>query len=362
MVMQKKKVLIVGGGNGGRKLFDLFTGKEWIDVVGVVDPRQDAPAIRAAIEKGVPVSRDYDKYISQAKDEVVIDVTGNPNVSHDLMAKLPESCELVGGTSARLFWYLVDELEKKEADLIQAKQDSDTANKAKSEFLSNMSHELRTPLNAVLGFSELLLQESFGPLIEKQKEYVKDIYDSGKHLLSLINDVLDLSKIEAGKMELILTQFDAPGFIGNCIALLREKAVKHDLKINLNIEDGIGAIKADERKVKQVLFNLLSNAVKFTPDGGQIDIQVSMESSDKMKFSVTDTGIGIKPEDRKKVFKSFSQIDNSRTRHYAGTGLGLALSKKIVELHGGEIFFESAGENKGTSFTFTIRLREIDQG
>jgi signal transduction histidine kinase/putative methionine-R-sulfoxide reductase with GAF domain len=228
----------------------------------------------------------------------------------------------------------------------------ETANRHKSEFLANMSHELRTPLNAIIGFSEVLLERLFGEINEKQDDYLKDIHSSGKHLLQLINDILDLSKVEAGRMELEPSTFDLPNAIANAMTLIRERAQKHEIALSQDVGVGLGEIVADERKFKQILLNLLSNAVKFTPDGGRIDVKASRDG-DNVVVAVHDTGIGIAPEDQEAVFEEFRQVGRNYTNKQEGTGLGLALTRKFVELHGGRIWLESE-PGKGSVFTFTI--------
>jgi signal transduction histidine kinase len=228
----------------------------------------------------------------------------------------------------------------------------ETANKHKSEFLANMSHELRTPLNAIIGFSEVLIERLFGELNAKQDDYLKDIHASGKHLLQLINDILDLSKVEAGRMELDLATFDVPAAIANAMTLIRERAQRHDIALALDADPQLGEIVADERKFKQILLNLLTNAVKFTPDGGQIKV-AARRSADELTVAVHDTGIGIAPEDQQAVFEEFRQVGRSYTNKQEGTGLGLTLTRKFVELHGGRIWLESE-LGKGSTFTFTI--------
>jgi len=245
--------------------------------------------------------------------------------------------------NARLFRELADKSRQLEA-----------ASQHKSEFLANMSHELRTPLNAIIGFSEVLTDRMFGELNEKQEEYLKDIYASGTHLLSLINDILDLSKIEAGRMELEMTEFDLPTAIENALMLVRERAGRRSLTLQTNIDDRLGQIQADERKVRQVVLNLLSNAIKFTPEGGRIEVG-AMPKDGLVEVSVSDTGIGIAPEDQEKVFEEFRQVGTA-AKKIEGTGLGLTLCRKFVELHGGKIWVKSqVGE--GSTFTFTIPAR-----
>jgi signal transduction histidine kinase len=228
----------------------------------------------------------------------------------------------------------------------------ETANRHKSEFLANMSHELRTPLNAVIGFSEALQERMFGELNEKQAEYVGDIHSSGKHLLSLINDILDLSKIEAGRMELELSEFQLPDVLETAITLVRERAMRRGITLGLDVAPGVGSIRADERKIKQVMLNLLSNAVKFTPEGGSVRVAAKPDR-EAIEVSVTDTGVGIAPEDQALVFEEFRQVGSDHARKAEGTGLGLALTRKFVELHGGSIRLQSA-VGRGSTFTFTL--------
>jgi signal transduction histidine kinase len=228
----------------------------------------------------------------------------------------------------------------------------EVANKHKSEFLANMSHELRTPLNAIIGFSEVLLERLFGELNEKQDDYLKDIHSSGRHLLTLINDILDLSKIEAGRMELEPSTFDLASALSNATTLVRERAQQHGIVLGQQVDSQLGEITADERKFKQILVNLLSNAVKFTPDGGRIDV-TAHRKEDNVLIAVHDTGIGIAPEDQAAVFEEFRQVGRDYTSKQEGTGLGLTLTKKFVELHGGRIWLESE-PGKGSTFTFTI--------
>jgi len=226
------------------------------------------------------------------------------------------------------------------------------ANQHKSEFLANMSHELRTPLNAIIGFSEVLLERLFGEINTKQDDYLKDIHSSGRHLLNLINDILALSKVEAGRMELDLATFDLPTAIGNALALIRERAQKHAIALDVHIEAGLESVVADERKLKQILLNLLSNAVKFTPDGGRIDVRARIVG-DVVEIAVQDTGIGIAAADHEAVFEEFRQVGRQYTSKQEGTGLGLALTRRFVELHGGAIRVDSA-PGKGSVFTFTL--------
>ena len=230
----------------------------------------------------------------------------------------------------------------------------ETASRHKSEFLANMSHELRTPLNAIIGFSEVLSERMFGEINEKQAEYLDDILESGRHLLSLINDILDLSKIEAGRMELEVTDFDLPSAIENTLMLVRERAHRRAITLSSEVDAQLGSIRADERKVKQVLLNLLSNALKFTPEGGQITVRAGLHN-DEAEISVTDTGVGIAPEDQEAVFEEFRQVGTA-SKKVEGTGLGLAISRKFIELHGGRIWVKSQ-VGTGSTFAFTLPLQ-----
>jgi GAF domain-containing protein len=243
--------------------------------------------------------------------------------------------------NARLFREIEDKSRQIEA-----------ANRHKSEFLANMSHELRTPLNAIIGFSEVLQEKLFGELNDKQSEYTDDILSSGRHLLSLINEILDLSKVEAGRMELELSKFDLPLAIENARTFVRERATKHGIGLDVTVDEGLGDFVGDERKIKQVLLNLLSNAVKFTPEGGRIGIEARLVDG-SVVISVSDTGIGIAPEDQPKIFEEFRQVGTDYAHKTEGTGLGLTLAKKFVELHGGKIWVTSE-VGKGSTFSFTL--------
>jgi signal transduction histidine kinase len=261
-------------------------------------------------------------------------------------------------------------------------QQAEAANLAKSEFLANMSHELRTPLNAIIGFSEVLVDKHFGELNETQEEYTHDILSSGKHLLSLIQDILDLSKVESGMMELDPSEFNINVLLKGSLTMIKEKASKKDTQLFTELVDITEPIFADERKIKQITFNLLSNALKFTPDGGSIhintevierhwlqdhvpasfreDILPNIEDHHQkyLKVSVTDTGIGIKCESLKKIFNPFQQEDTSTSRKYGGTGLGLCLTKKFLELHKGGIWVESQVGN-GSIFTYILPFSSV---
>jgi signal transduction histidine kinase len=246
---------------------------------------------------------------------------------------------------------LFKELEASNLEIAEKSRQIEVASQHKSEFLANMSHELRTPLNAVIGFSEVLTDRMFGELNEKQEEYLKDIHASGTHLLSLINDILDLSKVEAGRMELELTDFHLPTALDSALMLVRERAGRRSISLQMSVDERLGQIRADERKIRQVVLNLLSNAIKFTPEGGRIEV-AAVSKDESVEVSVSDTGVGIAPEDQQAVFEEFRQVGTAEKKA-EGTGLGLTLCRKFIELHGGRIWVKSQVA-VGSTFTFTI--------
>ena len=277
-----------------------------------------------------------------------------------------------------------ERLQQKNRQLEAAIGRARESDRLKSEFLANMSHELRTPLNHIIGFTELVTDQRLGDLNEIQAEYLSDVLKSGNHLLALINDILDLSKIEAGKLELASSEVALKQMLKDSLAMIRQKATARQLSLVLDLDGIPTTIRADERKLKQVLYNLLSNAVKFTPDGGQIRLAADVVDSaynvaDRshadpwgkqrhmwisshqahskfVRISVEDNGIGVKAEDQQRIFDPFEQADNSASRRFQGTGLGLSLSRTLVELHGGRIWVESAGEKQGATFHLTLPI------
>jgi len=264
------------------------------------------------------------------------------------------------GKPNRMLGIMTDVSKQKavENELQSAKEAAESANRAKSGFLANMSHELRTPLNAIIGFSEVLNDRFFGPLNQKQQEYVTDIMDSGKHLLTLINDILDLTKIEVGKFEAEISDVRIADLLRNSLTMIKEKCLKHQIAMELTVSPETEALQipADERRIKQVLVNLLTNASKFTPDGGRIEIS-ARKNGRELLISVSDTGIGIAAEHQERIFDRFYQVQSGMRDKTPGAGLGLNLSKQIVEMHGGKLWVESDGIGKGSRFSFVLPLR-----
>ncbi len=274
--------------------------------------------------------------------------------SSSLLGALPDKRQL--GISMALN---VTERIKTQKVMQRAMETAEQASRAKSDFLANMSHELRTPLNAIIGFAEILRDELVGSVNTEQKECINDIHISGQHLLEMINDILDLSKIEAGKMVLQLEEFSIVEVVEEVNAIITALAVKKNLDITLTYNRDY-MIEADRVKFKQVFYNLLSNAVKFTPEGGKITTQLEVTATE-LRAEVIDTGIGIAEADQAKLFAPFTQIDTSKSRRYGGTGLGLALTRRLIMLHGGEISVKSQ-EGNGSNFTLQLPLRQLARG
>jgi GAF domain-containing protein len=319
--------------------------REPVEVPNILEERAYAPRMRQLLERygfraslAVPLLRE-DRIIGGLVVRRKSTGEFRPEVIELLKTFATQSVLAI--QNARLFREIEDKSRQIEA-----------ANQHKSEFLANMSHELRTPLNAIIGFSEVLSERLFGELNEKQAEYTDDILSSGRHLLSLINEILDLSKVEAGRMELEMATFDLPLAIDNARTFVRERATRHGITLDVTIDERLGDFVGDERKIKQILLNLLSNAVKFTPEGGRIGIN-ARPVDHSVEISVTDTGIGIASEDQPKIFEEFRQVGSDYAHKVEGTGLGLTLAKKFVELHGGRIWVESE-VGKGSTFVFTL--------
>ena len=287
-------------------------------------------------------------------------VLGTVGISKDITEKkrLEKAIEKRSSELQELNESLEEKVIERTRELEKANRELEKSNKLKSQFISTMSHELRTPLNSILGFSELLADESFGPLTEKQKKHVSNIHNSGTDLLHLINNILDVAKIESGKMELQYESFSIRQSISEVEMVIKPLIEKKKQNLNIKVDEDISTLKADKTMFKHMLYNLLSNAIKFTPEEGEISLTAVVESREKdslLKLSVTDTGIGIKKEDQDRIFSEFEQVDSSFSRKYEGTGLGLALTKRFVELHGGEISVESE-EGKGATFTIVMPL------
>ena len=287
----------------------------------------------------------------------------------DLELRVAQRTEELSLTNERLVAE-INRNKRTQRKLYQAKTAAEKANLAKSDFLANMSHEFRTPLNHIIGFTEVVLDKHIGELNNFQEDYLTDVLESGRHMLALINDILDLSKVEAGKMELEFSDVNVMNVLENSLSKFKNKARKKGIEMTSHLNKIPEFIWADERKLKQIIYNLMSNAVKFTPDNGSITLDANPcvvsqnwngESNENGKpaieISVADSGIGIQSRDAERIFNSFEQVDTSAGRKFQGTGLGLSLTKRLVELHGGRIWVESEGLNKGSTFTFRIPIQ-----
>jgi PAS domain S-box-containing protein len=266
------------------------------------------------------------------------------------------------GQPASLSWMTdITARKRMEQELVKSKESAEFANRTKTEFLANMSHELRTPLNAIIGFAEVIKGEMFGPVgIRKYADYANDIHASGQHLLDLINDILDLSKLEAGKLELRESDVSLPCVIDYCQALVREKAEAGGVTLLSEIPDDAPHLFADERALKQILLNFLSNAVKFTPKGGSVTTRVAIKPAEGLSISVSDTGIGMSQSDIDVALSPFGQVDSKLARQHKGTGLGLPISRSLIELQGGTLSVESK-PNQGTTMTASFPSARVVQ-
>ncbi len=270
-------------------------------------------------------------------------------------------CMSVLSVTLRDYAALFDLAQSRQRSLEKARIDAEQANRSKSEFLANMSHELRTPLNHIIGFTDLVMEESTGALNESQKEYLQDVAFSGRHLLSLIDDILDLSKMEAGKLELRTSDVTLESALERCAIMVRERALKHGIAVTIDVREAPTVIHVDERRLRQVVCNLLSNAVKFTPDGGSVSVRAwapdHTGSGAVLELAVLDTGIGIEQGNLERIFLPFEQVNADAGRQSEGTGLGLSLSRRLVELQGGRIWAESGGLGKGSTFRVMLPLQ-----
>lgn len=313
----------------GRSVFDLFDEDNKKIIVQEFEKR----------EKGQASTYELNIHVKDGSSLPII-TSGAP---------LIEDGKLVGKVG---IYTDVSYLKSLQAELELKNRELEKSNKAKSDFLASMSHELRTPLNAIIGFSEVLLERNFGTINQKQEEYLRDILEAGEHLLLLINDILDLARVESGQMTFEPVDFYVRDIVEQSVSMIKERALKHRINLTYEVQSDIAVIYADERKIKQVLYNLLTNAIKFTPDNGSIKIVVN-KSDGTIMFSVEDSGVGIPEEAMSRLFYPFSQIRQLHPSIHEGTGLGLSIVKAIVELHGGGVWVESR-VGKGSRFVFTI--------
>jgi len=327
----------------GQLIYDLGN-KQW-----------DIPKLRELLETILPQKTTFDNY------EVEHDFS---TIGRRIMLLDARQIQRVWGKERIILLAIEDITERREIEnglkkaheeLTELATELKRTSQVKSEFLANMSHELRTPLNSINGFSEVLYDETFGPLNEKQKKYVNNVLTSGKHLLLLINQILDMAKVEAGKMRLALSSLLMKSLLADISMLVADMVSKKKIEMSLAIAEDLPSIEADELKVKEIIYNLLSNAVKFTPEGGKIGMRAKKTDSE-IEIVVWDTGIGIASENMGRIFEGFFRVDTPYSRVTEGTGLGLPLSKKLVELHGGKLSVESEGLNKGTSVRFTLPI------
>jgi two-component system cell cycle sensor histidine kinase PleC len=327
----------------GQLIFDLGN-KQW-----------DIPKLRELLETILPQQATFDDYevehdfatigrrIMLLNARQIQRVLGKERIILLAIEDITERREIENG------------LEKAHEDLEKLATELKRSARVKSEFLANMSHELRTPLNSIIGFSEVLYDAVFGPLNEKQRQYVQNVLSSGQHLLLLINQILDMAKVEAGKMKLALSNLHTRNILNEISMLVADTAGKKKLEMSIDIADDLPDIEADELKVKEIVYNLLSNAVKFTREDGKIGMR-ARRSDSEIEVEVWDTGVGIAPENLERIFEGFFRVDTPYSRLTEGTGLGLPLARKMVELHGGKLSVESKGLDRGSSVRFTLPI------
>jgi len=321
------------------------------------------------------LSREYEKALREASN-IDVEFRGNPSHAPEKwFAARGRFLYDEFGTPVSASGTIVDVSDRRQKEtLTLAKDAAEAANRAKSQFLANMSHELRTPLNAIIGFSEMLQDQVAGDLQPKQARYVDNVLSSGRHLLELVNDILDLAKVESGHAQLVRKEFDAVMALKGVQSIVQSLAAKKGIRLSTETEQQHLALNADEAKFKQIVYNLLSNAIKFTPEGGRVDVYARIDTGPivsrddfrpghaSLRVAITDTGIGIKLEDQDRIFIEFEQVDSSYARRQQGTGLGLALTRKLVDMHGGQLWVESEGiEGKGSTFTFTLPVAPNDR-
>jgi two-component system, NtrC family, sensor kinase len=317
-------------------------------------------AFRRTPPSPLPRRGDSSPWVDQAKS-VVVEQSLPERRRHDDLGALADDLNGMAASLQKSNAQLEQKVQERTRELqialeqlAEKTRELEIASTHKSEFLANMSHELRTPLNAIVGFSQVLKQRLFGEVNEKQEEYLDDILSSADHLLALINDILDLSKVEAGQVELDIGLFSLRESMERGVVMVRERASKHGIAVDAHLDPSADLIEGDERRIRQVVFNLLSNAVKFTPEGGRIDVSTASDKG-RVIVSVSDTGPGIAPEDQDRIFEEFQQAGGENGQRPEGTGLGLALSKELVAMHGGRIWVESE-LGKGSTFRFTIPI------
>jgi len=327
----------------GQLIYDLGN-KQW-----------DIPRLRDLLEKILPENDSFDDYEVEHDFTTIGKRTMLLNARQIERRMGKERIILLAIEDITERKKIEDGLEKTHEELKELTTELKRAVQVKSEFLANMSHELRTPLNSIIGFSEVLYDETFGPLKEKQRQYVNNVLTSGTHLLLLINQILDMAKVEAGKMKLVLSSLPMKSLLNEISLLVEDMVGKKKIKMLLEIAEDLPNIEADDLKVKEILYNLISNAVKFTPEGGKIGMRAKKADSE-IEIVVWDTGVGIASENTDKIFEGFFRVDTPYSRLTEGTGLGLPLSKKLVELHGGKLSVESEGINRGTSVRFTLPI------